>query len=64
MGKHKTNPTAIAAKAGLLPPKKRKPSKREGEMILQMGIYGALNAATGGLIAKIINENERGRQRQ
>ena len=62
MGKHKTNPTAIAAKAGLLPPKKRKPSKREGEMILEMGIYGAVNAATGGVLARIMNYR-RGRGR-
>ena len=31
MGQHKTNPTAIAAKNGELPPKKPKPSKRQVE---------------------------------
>ena len=31
MGHHKTNPTAIAAKNGELPPKKKGPSKRERE---------------------------------
>ncbi len=29
MGQHKTNPTAILAKEGKLPPKKKAPSKRE-----------------------------------
>ena len=31
MGEHKYNPTAIAAKNGELPPKPRKPSKKERE---------------------------------
>lgn len=29
MGQHKTNPTAIAAKEGKIPPKPERPSKRE-----------------------------------
>lgn len=33
MGQHKYNPTAIAAKNGELPPKPRKPSKRERELL-------------------------------
>ena len=31
MGHHKTNPTAIAAKNGEIPPKEKGPSKRECE---------------------------------
>lgn len=31
MGQHKHNPTAIAAKNGELPPKPKKPSKKEVE---------------------------------
>jgi hypothetical protein len=38
MGQHKTNPTAIAAKNGELPPKKPKPSKREQEAWLRAEI--------------------------
>ena len=35
MGEHKYNPTAIAAREGKLPPKKRKMSKRETERELR-----------------------------
>lgn len=35
MGEHKYNPTAIAAKNGELPPKKKKRSKRETEREMQ-----------------------------
>lgn len=34
MGQHKTNPTAIAAKNGELPPKKKPMSKRERDRLL------------------------------
>lgn len=34
MGQHKTNPTAIAAKRGELPPKPKPMSKRETERLL------------------------------
>ena len=34
MGQHKTNPTAIAAKKGELPPKPQRMSKRELERLL------------------------------
>ena len=34
MGQHKTNPTAIAAKEGKLPPKEKKLSKREIDRML------------------------------
>lgn len=34
MGEHKTNPVAIAAKKGELPPKKKPLSKRETERLL------------------------------
>ena len=34
MGQHKHNPTAIAAKNGELPPKPKKPSKREMDRLL------------------------------
>lgn len=46
MGQHKTNPTAIAAKEGKLPPKPKKKSKREIDRELrakcQEIIYGPL----------------------
>ncbi len=35
MGQHKTNPTAIAAKRGELPPKPKPMSKREAEQRLR-----------------------------
>lgn len=40
MGQHKHNPTAIAAKNGELPPKKREPqlTKRQAERILKTEI--------------------------
>lgn len=34
MGQHKTNPTALAAKEGKLPPKPQKISKKEAERIM------------------------------
>lgn len=34
MGQHKTNPTAVAAKNGELPPKEKKPGKRELERLV------------------------------
>ena len=38
MGQHKTNPTAIKAKAGEIPPKKKPLGKRERERIIQAQI--------------------------
>lgn len=38
MGQHKTNPTAIKAKAGEIPPKKKPMGKRERERIIQAQI--------------------------
>lgn len=38
MGEHKTNPVAIAAKKGELPPKKKPLSKRETERLLMQEI--------------------------
>lgn len=38
MGQHKANPTAIKAKAGEIPPKKKPLSKRERERIIQAQI--------------------------
>ena len=40
MGQHKQNPTAIAAKNGELPPKKREPrlTKRQAERLLKIEI--------------------------
>ena len=34
MGQHKTNPTAIAAKEGKIPPKPKKKGKRERDRLL------------------------------
>ena len=41
MGQHKTNPTAIAARNGELPPKKPKMSKRKRDAILRKKIQNA-----------------------
>lgn len=38
MGQHKTNPTAIAAKRGEIPPKPKSLSKRESERLLMREI--------------------------
>lgn len=42
MGQHKYNPTAIAAKNGELPPKPKKPSKRERELFAKIALNEAL----------------------
>lgn len=41
MGQHKHNPVAIAAKNGEIPPKPRKPGKKEREAILRAEIMKA-----------------------
>lgn len=41
MGEHKHNPTAIAAKRGELPPKKKPMSKRKRDAILRKRIQDA-----------------------
>ncbi len=38
MGQHKTNPTAIAAKRGEIPPKPKSLSKRESERLLMQAV--------------------------
>ena len=54
MGQHKTNPVAIAAKNGELPPKKKSMGKRERERMIvreierRTGIYGILRQVRGG----------------
>lgn len=47
MGQHKTNPTAIAAKNGELPPKKKSMSKRERERELELMIMREIERGTG-----------------
>ena len=47
MGQHKTNPTAIAAKNGELPPKEKPMSKRERERELELMIMRELERRTG-----------------
>lgn len=44
MGQHKTNPTAIKAKTGEIPPKKKPMGKRERERIIQAKIMKILFA--------------------
>lgn len=44
MGQHKTNPTAIKAKAGEIPPKKKPMGKRERERILYAQIMRMIYA--------------------
>ena len=47
MGQHKYNPIAIAAKNGELPPKPKKPSKREREMYLHNAVENAMRKIVG-----------------
>lgn len=47
MGQHKYNPVAIAAKNGELPPKPKKPSKREREAALQNAVENAMRKVVG-----------------
>ena len=47
MGQHKTNPVAIAAKEGKLPPKQPKPSKREREAELNAMVNEAMRKVVG-----------------
>lgn len=47
MGQHKYNPTAIAAKNSELPPKPKKPSKREREAYLQNAVKNAMRKIGG-----------------
>lgn len=47
MGQHKYNPVAIAAKKGELPPKPKKPSKRERDIYLHNAVENALRKAVG-----------------
>lgn len=45
MGEHKHNPTAIAAREGKLPPKKKKMSKRERERLVCVELHKRLGVA-------------------
>lgn len=42
MGQHKSNPVAELAKRGKLPPKPKKPSKREQERMLRQAIFSEI----------------------
>jgi hypothetical protein len=54
MGQHKTNPTAIAAKNGELPPKKKPTGKREQERWLRAQIARKIEEETG--VYSVIND--------
>lgn len=45
MGEHKYNPTAIAAKNGELPPKKKPISKRERDRLIYVELHKRLGIA-------------------
>ncbi len=48
MGQHKYNPTAIAAKEGKIPPKKKsRISKRQSEWLIQQRMENELRRITG-----------------
>lgn len=47
MGQHKTNPTAIAAKKGELPPKPQRMPKREFERFLYLHAKAKIAEKTG-----------------
>jgi len=61
MGQHKHNPVAVAAKKGELPPKPKKPSKREREMLLwheMISIMHKKGLLTPPDVVKIIGKGE------
>lgn len=47
MGQHKYNPTAIAAKEGKLPPKEKKLSKHECDILLHNAVENAIRKVVG-----------------
>ena len=47
MGQHKYNPTAIAAKEGKIPPKKKRRGKRQSEWLMQKMIENELRKRIG-----------------
>ena len=47
MGQHKYNPTAIAAKEGKLPPKEKKLSKCERDILLHNAVENAMRKVVG-----------------
>lgn len=47
MGQHKYNPTAIAAKEGKIPPKKKRLGKRQSEWLMQKMIENELRKRIG-----------------
>ena len=47
MGQHKYNSTAIAAKEGKLPPKEKKLSKRERDILLHNAVENAMRKVVG-----------------
>ena len=47
MGQHKYNPTAIAAKEGKLPPKEKKLSKHERDILLHNAVENAIRKVVG-----------------
>lgn len=56
MGQHKHNPNVELAKAGLLPPKSPKLSKRETEELLHQMIYQKLVVDSG--LETVLNPEE------
>lgn len=55
MGEHKHNPTAIAAREGKLPPKKKPISKREREHLVCVELHKRV-----GIAAVVAHETKKG----
>lgn len=51
MGQAKRNPTAIAAKEGLLPPKPKPMGKREKDRLIKAAIVQKMDEKTGGFLS-------------
>ena len=61
MGQHKHNPTAIAANNGEIPPKPKKPSKREREIYLHNAVENAMRKIVGVAPSDLIDTYTDGR---
>lgn len=55
MGQHKHNPTALAAREGKLPPKPKRPSKREREAMAYMAVENAVRKYVGVAPSDLLN---------
>lgn len=60
MGEHKYNPTAIAAKKGELPPKKKPLGKREAMRIVEVKLQAIMNKPLAEAMAEYFRAEQGG----